>query len=140
MCLWQCDAQPGQSSQHIPIARSHLQGPRAQLLCMAHLLMVMFLANKAGKGAETIPNSEFYNDALCRAISLPEEYLMWVKHKVRSKSFETSQCQQCCARGEAACSWSNPEGPMPLHGKHAFGTPPQYQKAVCAASKKTLRH
>ncbi|KAK9794902.1 hypothetical protein WJX73_001812 [Symbiochloris irregularis] len=61
------------------------QGPRGQLLCMAHLLMLMFLANKAGKDGETIPNSEFYNAPLCKAINLPEEYLMWVKHKEEGK-------------------------------------------------------
>ena len=58
------------------------QGPRPQLLCMAHLLMLMFLANKAGKDGSTIPNSEFYNDPLCKAIHLQEEYVHWVNQKV----------------------------------------------------------
>ena len=66
--------------------RDALQGPRSQLLCGVHLLMLMFLANKAGPAGATIPNSEFYNAAVSHSANLQQEYVMWINQRVRGMS------------------------------------------------------
>lgn len=58
------------------------QGPRSELLCGLHLLMLMFLANKAGERGATIPNAEFYNATVSKHVYLQEEFMLWVQHKV----------------------------------------------------------
>lgn len=59
-----------------------MQSPRSELLCGVHLLMLMFLANKAGPNSPMIPNAEFYNAAVSDSVPLEEDFIIWFQHQV----------------------------------------------------------